>query len=345
MEQLLIQTIVQAPTWQLPILIALALPLLTYGADLLIDGVVVLAEQTGLPRVIIGATIVSIGTTLPEAFVSVVAAWEGNSGLALGNGVGSIIVDTGLILGLTAILQPTKVDRYLLKRTGTIQAAMPTLLVLISLADLWIHPDNPEFSRSWGLIFLVLLTLYIGLNFFWAKGMPTDIANGETTKQLPIWCNLLKIMIGLFLIIIGAKVLVPSAAELARRIGISEDIIAASMIAFGTSLPELVTAISAVKKGHPEIMVGNILGADVLNCLFVIGAAAAVHPLAIPSTFYHLHFPFLLLIIYTFRFSVQSKARLERSHGLILVLLYCLYLFLQFKLDLRPQAMAIQLPG
>ena len=141
---------------------------------------------------------------------------------------------------------------------------------------------------------------------------------------------------GLFLIVVSARVLVPSAAEIAHRMGVPEDVIAATMVAFGTSLPELMTAIAAVRKGHPEITVGNIVGADVLNCLFVIGAAAAARPLSIPPNFYTFHFPAMLIILYSFRFFIfrNKDGRFKRVQGAWLLGIYLIYLILQYALNI-----------
>ena len=142
---------------------------------------------------------------------------------------------------------------------------------------------------------------------------------------------------GLALVIVGARVLVPCAAECALRFGIPEDVIAATLVAFGTSLPELMTAISSIKKGHPEITVGNVVGADVLNCLFVIGAAATARPLAIPAGFYYFHFPTMLIILYSFRtFIFMSRdGTFKRWHGAWLLGVYLLYVILQYSLNLN----------
>jgi cation:H+ antiporter len=140
---------------------------------------------------------------------------------------------------------------------------------------------------------------------------------------------------GLFFVVLGARFLVPSASEIAGRFGVPDDVIAATMVAFGTSLPELMTAIAAVRKRHPEITVGNIVGADVLNCLFVIGAAASARPLAIPANFYYFHFPAMLIILYSFRtFIFMNKdGSFKRWQGIWLLSVYLIYVILQYALN------------
>jgi len=338
-ETLLNNLVAGFSTIALLIIIVVCIVILSKGADWMIDGVVHLARRTGLPRIVIGATIISLGTTMPEAFVSVMAAWLGNPGLALGNGVGSIIADTGLIFGLTCLLTTVPVNQFILNRTGWVQVGAATLLVIISLIVLATMPGQPILHRWVGFLFLLFLAGYMYITYVWAKkGGSTAIEgeqadNSELTSMEKCW---LMIVGGLFLIVVGARILVPSAAEIAHRIGVPEDVIAATMVAFGTSLPELMTAIAAVRKGHPEITVGNIVGADVLNCLFVIGAAAAARPLAIPPNFYSFHFPAMLIILYSFRYFIfrNRDGHFKKTQGAWLLGIYLVYLVLQYALNI-----------
>ena len=339
-EALLQQLVAGFSTSTLLVIIVVCIALLSQGADWMIDGVVDLAQRTGLPKIVIGATVVSLGTTLPEAFVSVMAAYMGNPGLALGNGVGSIIADTGLIFGLTCVLAAVPVNRYILNRTGWVQVGSATLLVVIAVVILLNTPpeSEPTLNRWVGFFFLFLLGVYIYVTYLWAKrggdmGQEEDEQAQEALRGLA-FCWLLVIG-GLLLVVIGARVLVPSASEIAYRFGVPEDVIAATMVAFGTSLPELMTAIAAVRKGHPEITVGNIVGADVLNVLFVIGAAAAAAPLAIPPNFYYFHFPAMLIILYSFRvFISMNRTAFHRWQGVWLLGVYVVYVVLQYALNI-----------
>jgi len=323
------------PTILLVVVIVVCILLLSKGADWMIDGVVHLARRTGLPRIVIGATIVSLGTTTPEAVVSVMAAWMGNPGLALGNGVGSIIADTGLIFGLTCMLATVPVNRFILNRTGWVQVGAATLLVILAvLARVGTH-DAPVLHRWVGLLLLLLLAGYMYITYLWAKqGAESALAGEEVddSEMLGLGKCWLMLLGGLVLVVGGARILVPSAAEIAYRMGVPNDVIAATMVALGTSLPELMTAIVAVRKRHPEIMVGNVVGADVLNCLFVIGAAAASKPLAVPPNFYEFHFPTMLLILYSFRLFIfiNRDGRFRRWQGVWLFGIYLIYVVLQY---------------
>ena len=339
-EALLHEVVVGLPTIALLGIIAVAILLLSKGADWMIDGVVDLAERTGMPRIVIGATIVSLGTTMPEAFVSVMAAWMGNPGLALGNGVGSIIADTGLIFGLTCILAAVPVNRFILDRTGWVQVGSATLLVAIAVVLLLVSSGEPVIGRPIGVIFLCLLAAYLYMTYYWAtKGGSQAMEGQEEAEGDPkdVWLCWAMIVGGLFLVIMSARVLIPAASEIAARMGVPEDVIAATMVAFGTSLPELMTAIAAVRKGHPEITVGNVVGADVLNCLFVIGAAATARPLAIPPNFFYFHFPAMLIILFSFRvfISINKDGSFKRWQGVWLLSAYAIYVILQYALNVE----------
>mgnify|MGYP001551490648 CR=1 FL=1 len=338
-ESLLQQLMSEQSTWMLLLIIVGCIAILSKGADWMIDGVVDLATRTGMPKIVIGATVISLGTTLPEAFVSVMAAYMGNPGLALGNGVGSIIADTGLIFGLTCILVAVPVNRFILNRTGWVQVASATLLVVIGVFALLTAEEGqePMLERWVGFLFLFLLAAYLYVTYAWAKqGEGQDGSSEDTTHELMSLGRAWTMVIGgLFLVILGARLLVPAASEIAIRLSVPEDVIAATMVAFGTSLPELMTAIAAVRKGHPEITVGNIVGADVLNVLFVIGAAAAAAPLAIPANFYFFHFPAMLLILYSFRVFISMNTTVfHRWQGVWLLGLYVRYIVLKCALHI-----------
>lgn len=337
-ETLLNNLVAGFPVYGLLLIIVVCIILLSQGADWMIDGVVHLAQRTGLPKIVIGATIISLGTTTPEAVVSVMAAFMGNPGLALGNGVGSIIADTGLIFGLTCILAAVPVNRFILNRTGWVQVGSATLLVVIAVVLLLTTTGEPILGRPIGFFLLVLLAWYLFMTYKWAKqggDMALEGENEFAGELMPLWLCWIMVTGGLFLVVLGARVLVPSASEIAVRIGVPDDIIAATMVAFGTSLPELMTAISSVRKGHPEICVGNVVGADVLNCLFVIGAAASARPLAIPPNFFYFHFPAMLVILYSFRvfIAINKDGRFRRWQGIWLLGAYLIYVILQYALN------------
>ncbi len=335
-EELLNQLVAGFPTWGLALTLVVCIYVLAKAADYMIDGAASLAQRTGMPRMVVGATIISLGTTMPEMFVSVLAAWTGNPGLALGNGVGSIICDTGLIFGLMCIISRIPVKRYILNRTGWVQVGSATLLVLLSVLAYFTSDGHPVLQRWVGLLLLVLLVGYLYTAYRWAQR--DRRSSDEDSEPLP-WGtgkSLVYTLVGLVGVIASSRVLVPCAAEGARRLGVPQDIIAATLVAFGTSLPELMTAITSVRKGHPQIMVGNVVGADVLNCLFVIGAAAAARPLVVPPNFFTFHFPAMLIILYSFRVFIfmNRDGWFKRWQGAWILGIYLVYLVLQYAFNL-----------
>ena len=335
-EELLNHLVAGFPTWGLLVMMAACIYVLSKGADTMIDGAASLAMRTGMPRIVIGATIISLGTTMPEMFVSVLAAWTGNPGLALGNGVGSIICDTGLIFGLMCIISRIPVKRYILNRTGWVQVGAATLLVLISILAYVATGGRPVLGRWVGLFFLALLVAYLYMAYRWARQGGEDEEEEEDEYDWSTLKSLLFTVVGLLGVIVSSRLLVPAAAEGAGRMGVPQDIIAATLVAFGTSLPELMTAITSVRKGYPQIMVGNVVGADVLNCLFVIGAAATARPLEVPPNFFTFHFPAMLIILYSFRVFIfmNKDGWFKRWQGIWILAVYVLYLILQYAFNM-----------
>jgi cation:H+ antiporter len=229
-------------------------------------------------------------------------------------------------------------NRYLLNRTGWVQVGSASLLVGIAVVMWFSSGGAPVIERWVGFMLLFFLGVYLCLSYFWAKQGGASGSDGQAREErlTSIGKCIFMIVGGLVLVIFSARILVPAASEIALRIGVPEDVVAATMVAFGTSLPELMTAIAAVMKGHPEIALGNVIGADVLNCLFVIGASAAARPLAVPRNFYVFHFPAMLLILYSFRIFVffNRNENFKRWQGAWLLLIYCIYVTLQYSLDL-----------
>ena len=321
--------------------IALSLAALGKGADWLVDEAVALSERSGIPKVIIGATVVSLGTTTPEAVVSVLAAIQGYPGLALGNAVGSIICDTGLILGLACLISPLPLDRSIVNRQGWIQFAAGFLLVAACIP--WgraatMFDEGGSLSQGMGFLFLLLLAGYLILSVRWSRQQPDDGGFGGVEKavspeQASIPVVVLK-LIGAIVVVVGAShILIPAVREAALRIGVPEGIIAATLVAFGTSLPELVTAVTAARQGHGELAVGNVIGADILNVLFVAGASAAVTTggLVAPGYFFSFYFPAMLAVLIVFRVGVTlSRDFLRRPFGFVLLGTYLLVTVLSY---------------
>lgn len=332
----------------LVLIIAVTLYTLGKGADWLVDEAVILSSRWGLGKAVIGATIVSIGTTTPEAAVSVLSAIQGKPGLALGNAVGSIICDTGLILGLASLIAPLPLNRQLASRLSNVQVGAGILLVLSCLP--WSSPAK-IFSRELfsnggtlpqfvGLVFVTLLALYIWQSIRWASAAGTNADNGEEADAEggSGFGTLIKLILSIVTIVISAQILIPSVSILAERIGVPKHIISATLVAFGTSLPELVTAITAVRRGHGELAVGNIIGADILNVLFVAGVSASATPggLQADGQFFQFLFPAMLFILIVFRCGIfVSGDQLKRPFGVVLVGTWLLVTILSYVLSIE----------
>ncbi|PKM67722.1 MAG: sodium:calcium antiporter [Firmicutes bacterium HGW-Firmicutes-2] len=331
MEEMYVRLLETLPTIALILIAVISLAILSKSADFLVDEAVSLSIRWGIPKSIIGATIVSLGTTLPEASVSVLAAIQGNPDLALGNGVGSIIADTGLILGLAAIIGYLPIDQRTLNRQGRIQIGSALLLVIIALP--MFGRNNQGIIHQWmGFGLLFLLVVYMFMMVHWAKNGNETFEKLDVVKS-PAILQVAKLFFAISMVIFSSKLLIPSIELSAIRFGIPQSIIAATLVAFGTSLPELTTAIAAVRKGHGELAVGNIIGADILNVLFVIGAAAAVTTkgLTVDTSFYQLQFPAMVIILLAFRRFAKSKDHcISRKEGIILVSLYMVYIILSY---------------
>jgi cation:H+ antiporter len=340
MEHVLEQFYSQLHWGPLTAVIVISLIVLGKAADWLVDEAVALSERSGIPKVIIGATIVSLGTTTPEAAVSVLAAIAGSPGLALGNAVGSIICDTGLILGLASVLAPLKLDRRIVNRQGWIQLGAAVALVVASFP--WLSPNSVfltggSLPQVVGIAFLLVLALYLWQSIRWTREERTDVelAEHEADVAAPPVVIVLKLIAALTLVVVSAQILIPAVAEAAERLNVPESIIAATLVAFGTSLPELVTAVTAARRGHGELAVGNIIGADILNVLFVSGAAAAVTPAGLEAGehFFLVLYPVMLFILVVFRIGIiVSGEWMRRPFGFVLLATYAFYLVLSYAL-------------
>lgn len=335
------------------VIAGVSIAVLIKGADWLVEGASSIAYRLGMSKVVVGATVVSLGTTSPECAVSVMAAWQGESGLALGNGIGSIIADTGLIFGLGCVLTRLPADRFVLQRQGWVQAASGLLLAAICYG-FWALDGNEAVIARWvGFCLLVLLAAYMVVSVRWSRrhphGEPFVMAQDmdeaapvapDQAQSIPSPTILLLVfwlVVGLVLVVFSSHTLVCSAKVLAERWGVPKIVVASTLVAVGTSLPELMVGMASIYKGHKEILVGNVIGADILNVLFVIGAAAAAKPLPLVDdgsrVLLYLHLPMMIVILLMFRVFISHAIRtggFHRWHGVPLLVLYGAYVVLGF---------------
>ena len=318
--------------------IAVSLLVLGKAADTLVDQAVGLSDTLRIPPTVVGATIVSLGTTAPEAAVSVLAAVDGSPGLALGNAVGSVIADTGLILGLACLIAPLRLEPKIVNRQGWIQLGAGVLLVLLTIP--WTRlgqtfGEGGSLSQRSGFLLLALLLAYLYVSVKWAGQQRAATEGGEGTGHGSAWVTLLKLVGALGLVVVSAHVVIPGVTEAAMRVSVPESVIAATLVAFGTSLPELVTAVTAARRGQGELAVGNVVGADILNVLFVAGASAAVTPVGLHAggNFFSVLFPAMLFILIVFRIGIfVSRDALRRAFGYVLLASYFVYLLAGYHL-------------
>lgn len=295
------------------LMLALGFLFLVKGADWFVEGSSKIAEKFGIPQLVIGLTIVAMGTSLPETAVSISAAIKGNADISIGNVVGSNILNILLILGLTALICPVAVQK------STIQYEIP-YVVIVSAVLMGIGCTDGLVSRTDGLVLWALMILYLLYLRWMAKtGQGEAEESSEEGKEMPLWKLLLMIVLGGVLIVVGADFAVDSASALARLFGMSERLIGLTIVALGTSLPELVTSVTAAIKGKADIAVGNIVGSNIFNILFVIGTSALITPVAYAETFFADSIICIAVTVLLW-LCVVRKQRLGRIGGAILLL-------------------------
>ena len=242
--------------------------LLIKGADFFVDGASSIAVKLGVPQLVIGLTIVALGTSAPEAAVSISAAVDGNNGISIGNVIGSNIMNVLVILGVTSVITTLTV------KAATVKVDIPVMIGATLLMLLW-GVIGGTLNKVTGIVFLLGLATYIGYLIWYAK--TTDASDeGEGIKDLKLWMIPLFILGGLGAIVLGSKLAVLGASNLAKVFGVSERLIGLTIVALGTSLPELITSITAARKGNADIAIGNIVGSNIFNILFILGMTSVL---------------------------------------------------------------------
>ena len=312
-------------------ILGISLFILSKAADLFVDNAVKLSELIGLPEIIIGATIVSLGTTLPELSTSVVSALHGNGSFAIGNAIGSVITNTSLILGIGALFGNIPVDKKTSHKISILISV--TLLFIFSTIPFKIGHENGLIPQWIGFILVLIIPFYVYYLIYSEKKNPDpeqELLPKVNDKLHEILLIILMIVVAALVIAVSASFLVSSAEVLAERIGVPDIIISSTLVAFGTSVPELSTCIAATKNKHGGLAIGNIIGANILNILFVIGASASLTKggLTVQREFYQIHFIGLVIILAVFGFFAYNKKinEISKREGIILILLYSTYL-------------------
>lgn len=312
------------------VLILVGFVLLIKGADFLVEGASNVAKKFHIPEIIIGLTIISIGTSMPELFVSITSALEGHADMAIGNVLGSNICNLFLILGLSSIIQAITIKR----ETRLIE--IPICLV-ISIFFMAICNRGNDISRIEGISFILLFALFILYTIVMAfKGEQFDGEEKQIEqeeKKGSVLKDGIAIVLGILALKIGGDLTVNQAVKVAEMFHLSEKIISVTILAIGTSLPELVTSVSAAIKGKSDIAIGNILGSCIFNMLLIIGVSAVISPIAYNVSY---NKDVIILIIGTFILSlfpfIPPKNKMSRANGVIYILMYLAYMMLLFKM-------------
>ncbi|MDD6658328.1 MAG: calcium/sodium antiporter [Lachnospiraceae bacterium] len=296
-------------------LLALGFLMLVKGADWFVDGAAGIADRFGVPQLIIGLTIVAMGTSAPEAAVSITAGLKNNAGITIGNIVGSNILNILIILGITSLIVAVAVAN------STIRYEIPFML-FITVLLLGMGYTGQKISFWEGIVLWIVFLFYLGYLFVMAKKKQED--QSQEYQKLPIWKLLLAVLVGLVAVVWGSDITVDAATALAKGFGLSERFIGLTIVALGTSLPELVTSVSAAIKGKADIAIGNIVGSNIFNILFVVGTTALIIPVVfepkfLMDTFIAFGAGLVLLLC------VAKRKKLVRMHGVIMLIGYIAY--------------------
>jgi cation:H+ antiporter len=297
---------------------------LAWSADLFVTSSSKIGETLGLPKLFVGILLVGFATTAPELAVSVQSSYLGHPEIALGNALGSVMADDGLALALVAILSaaPVLVEPRILKSAGVFLISID----LLAYGLAW----NGYVSRIEGIVLIAILVgYYVWVLTSESRRRRARAARGGKPEILckhPLGRCFLQFGLGLVGVIIAARLIIWGATNLARSLGVTEAIIGLTVVALGTSLPEIATCVAAGRRGEGQIAVGNIVGADILNVLWIIGMSAAVTPITVPVKIINFAFPWMLVIVLTMLISMRIGYRLTRVKGIILFVLYVGYI-------------------
>ena len=314
------------------LLFIVGLLFLIKGGDWFVDGASALARRFHLPELLIGATVVSIGTTLPEVMVSTMSALSGHGEIAYGNAIGSVICNAALIAAITIAVRPGKVNPKTLK--------MPVLFFFAAAAIYCVAGYGfGKFTRPMGFIMLAMFVAYMAANIHQMKNAPTE-EHEEEEETMPLPRMLMLLVLGAVLIAMGANLLVDNGTLIAQALGVPESVIALTFVALGTSLPELVTAITSLIKGHSDLSLGNVVGANVFNLVLVSGVSVALAPFTVPqsATIFGmnsslvLEIPVMITVMVLLTAPALVKGKLSRVQGVALLVIYAVFCGIQFTL-------------
>ena len=297
------------------LLLVVGFAMLVKGADWFVEGAAGIASKFGIPQLVVGLTIVAMGTSAPEAAVSITAALKGTADIAVGNVVGSNILNVLVILGLTGLITSVAVQK------STLFIEIPYMLVVTGVLLVMGMLGN-SINLAEGIILWAMFILYLAYLFVLAKKGKSE---EEAKEARPLWKLLLFALVGGGVVVLGSNIAVDSATAIAQIIGLSEKFIGLTIVALGTSLPELVTSVTAARKGNADIAIGNIVGSNIFNILFVLGTSALIIPIPYQSAFLFDGIIAVLAGVVLWVATIR-KRELNRTWGIIMLLCYAAYL-------------------
>ncbi|MGL6115500.1 MAG: calcium/sodium antiporter [Cetobacterium sp.] len=305
------------------IIMILGIVALVYGANFLVDGASCIAKRFNIPNLVIGLTIVAFGTSAPELVVNTIASIKGYSAITMGNVIGSNLINILIILGVTSIIYPLAVS----KTTAYVEiplSILAALTVLIMANDTFLDGFKNVIGRGDGIILLLFFLMFLAYNFYLTLNAKED--DEMAIKNYSMGVAIMAFLGGLILLIVGGKFIVDSAVEIAKGFGVSERVISLTIVALGTSLPELATSVVAAMKKNPDLAMGNCVGSNIFNIFFILGISTLIRPIEIASG-ENLELIFNLFAgILLFVFVIKSK-KLVRWQGIAMVLFYGIYLW------------------
>ena len=313
------------------LLFAVGLVLLIKGGDWFVDGATGIANKFHVPKLLVGATVVSIGTTLPEVMVSATSAVSGHGEIAYGNAIGSVICNTALIAAITIAVRPSEVDRKSLK--------IPVIFFFLAAA---LYAFNAyilgSFGRASGILFLSIFLVYIAIQVYQAIHTDAPADEEEEESKSYLRRDIMYLVVGAALIAVGADLLVDNGTLIAQGLGVPESVIALTFVALGTSLPELVTAVTSLMKGQGDLSLGNVIGANLFNLVLVNGVSVTLSPFNVPASkliagmnsSLVLEIPLMLFVMLFMTVPALVRGKLSRMQGVILLVIYAVFCVSQF---------------
>lgn len=302
------------------LLLIIGFLLLVKCSDIFVEGSSNFAKTLGVPSLVIGLTIVAFGTSAPEASVSIISAIEGKSGMSVGNVIGSNICNILLVLGVSSLFHYLKASKQILTKDFLFMLLSYFILIFLAVDGFTIKFLESHIARNKGLILLSFLGIYMYSLIFSLSSNKMK----EERKKFEL-TDILKIAFGLVGIIMGGNVVVDAGTMIARSFNVSEHLIGLTIVGIGTSLPELFTSVTAIKKGENDIAIGNVIGSNIFNILFILGASSVIAPLTISSTMF-IDIIIMLcsgLLVYLF---ALNKGKITRKKGLIMLIIYFIYI-------------------